>query len=296
MSLAELDPSDRSGGGALLLWGAAALAAIAAHAGVAAWVLRNPPVVPAEAAAPAAVMLDLAPAPVSPELAEPEISERNFDAPEIAAPQPDAMTTPSVTTPADMPVPPTPPGALATPVTDAAPQIEMPPVVPEAEVAVSRPVARPKDLRRADPAERAPQPQRATRQPAREPSRDPPAQAARRASAAAPPAETAAAAQTSRGSSGAVTPAQWQSRLMAHLERRKRYPPSSRARREEGVAHVRFAIDAKGNVTSVRLARSSGHVALDEEVVALVRRSSPVPAPPPGAPLDITAPFQFRIR
>src|SRR5690606_2548112 len=85
------------------------------------------------------------------------------------------------------------------------------------------------------------------------------------------------AAQQSSSGVSAVSEARWQSRLIAHLERRKRYPSASRSRREEGTVHVRFKIDDRGNVLSVSLARSSGHPALDEEVLALVRRASPVP-------------------
>ena len=117
-----------------------------------------------------------------------------------------------------------------------------------------------------------------------------------RAQTQAPAAEKVAAPTNASGASGAVSPAKWQSRLMAHLERRKRYPAGARRRREEGTAHVRFAIDDGGNVRSVELVRSSGHSELDEAVVALVRRASPVPAPPPGAPHEITAPVRFNIR
>ena len=68
---------------------------------------------------------------------------------------------------------------------------------------------------------------------------------------------------------------------MAHLERHKRYPPGARQRRKEGVVHVRFTIDPGGNLQTVQLARSSGHPELDDAVLALLRRASPVPAPPP---------------
>ena len=95
---------------------------------------------------------------------------------------------------------------------------------------------------------------------------------------------------------GAVSPARWQSRLMAHLERRKRYPSGARSRREQGTAYVRFTIDERGNVLSASLARSSGSAELDAEVLSLVRRASPVPAPPPGVNRTITAPVQFRLR
>ncbi|MFH0299982.1 energy transducer TonB [Bradyrhizobium sp. 31Argb] len=80
---------------------------------------------------------------------------------------------------------------------------------------------------------------------------------------------------------------------MAHLERRKRYPPSTQSRGERGVAYVRFTIDDRGNVLSASLARSSGFAELDQEVLALVRRASPVPAPPAGANRAITAPVRF---
>ena len=62
------------------------------------------------------------------------------------------------------------------------------------------------------------------------------------------------------------------------------------------MAQVRFRIDAQGHVLGVALARSSGFPELDAEVLAMVRRASPVPAPPPGAPLDLTVPVQFRVR
>jgi protein TonB len=83
---------------------------------------------------------------------------------------------------------------------------------------------------------------------------------------------------------------------MSHLERHKRYPSGPRLRREEGVAQVRFTIDDSGRVLSVQLARRSGNAELDAEVLALVRRASPVPAPPSGVPRTITAPVAFRLR
>src|SRR5690606_25661826 len=52
----------------------------------------------------------------------------------------------------------------------------------------------------------------------------------------------AAAPQTNRGAAS-VSPARWQSRLLAHLERRKRYPSQARRQRQEGIAQVRFTID-----------------------------------------------------
>ncbi|MBK0032592.1 energy transducer TonB [Erwinia sp. S43] len=106
----------------------------------------------------------------------------------------------------------------------------------------------------------------------------------------------AARQSTSGLFSSSVTPATWQARLMAHLERRKRYPADARSRGETGTVYVRFSIDDAGNVLSITLARSSGHGELDDEVLSLVRRASPVPAPPSGANRTITAPVQFSVK
>ncbi|WP_245304242.1 TonB family protein, partial [Hoeflea olei] len=106
-----------------------------------------------------------------------------------------------------------------------------------------------------------------------------------------------AARQNNAGmGTGAQSPARWQSRLMTHLERRKRYPSGARGRREQGTVQIRFTIDERGNVLSASLARSSGFPELDAEVLSLVRRASPVPAPPPGVNRTIIAPVEFSIK
>src|SRR5690606_35983410 len=88
----------------------------------------------------------------------------------------------------------------------------------------------------------------------------------------------------------------WQSRLMAHLERRKRYPYGARSRGETGIVYVQFNIDDTGNVLSQKIARSSGFLELDNEVLSLVRRASPVPKPPLDAPRTIIAPVEFIVK
>lgn len=103
----------------------------------------------------------------------------------------------------------------------------------------------------------------------------------------APPAAVAASAQT------------WEGTLLAHLERRKRYPVEARAQRREGVAHVRFTMTREGRVLSAVLERSSGHPALDREAVALLRRAQPLPKPPPeipGDPVSLSVPVEFFLR
>jgi periplasmic protein TonB len=294
--------ADRFGGGDVALWAGAAALAILAHAGVALWAVREPAPEPLAAAAPA-VMIDLAPAAAAPQAEKEQLSPDPVDAPEIEV----ASLAEALARPPDAPPPPPPDPTVETPAPEPPPIVEPPSPVAMADLPavaeplpempvqpVTRPVARPPDLevaRAEPPPETEPE-----REPEREPEPARASQAAVRAQTRAPVAERAAAPENARSSRGAVSPAKWQSRLMAHLERLKRYPAAARRRGEEGVVHVRFSIDAGGNVRSANLVRSSGHPELDQAVLALVQRASPVPAPPPGAPHDITAPVRFNIR
>lgn len=91
----------------------------------------------------------------------------------------------------------------------------------------------------------------------------------------------------------------WQGILRAHLERHKRYPSAAQARRQEGVATVRFAMDRQGNVLSARLERGSGFSRLDEESLELMQRAQPLPLPPPditGERIELVVPIQFFLR
>jgi len=61
----------------------------------------------------------------------------------------------------------------------------------------------------------------------------------------------------------------------------KKEPPK---RNDTGLAAVRFSFDGNGNITNVSLSRSSGNSAIDNYIVSAVKRASPIPAPPAGAP------------
>ncbi|HEV2507214.1 MAG TPA: energy transducer TonB [Mesorhizobium sp.] len=81
------------------------------------------------------------------------------------------------------------------------------------------------------------------------------------------------------GSAGSsVSPAQWKSRVGAHLMRYRR--SITAGRRGGGDALVRFTFNSGGSILSVALARSSGDKSLDDAAVSMVRRASPIPAPP----------------
>lgn len=77
---------------------------------------------------------------------------------------------------------------------------------------------------------------------------------------------------------GAVSPAQWQAAVIAHIRRFRQYPPGA-----SGSASVRvqLRINAQGVVRSASVAGSSGNAALDRAAIETVKRASPVPAPPP---------------
>lgn len=87
--------------------------------------------------------------------------------------------------------------------------------------------------------------------------------------------------------------------LSTWLERHKQYPQHARTRRQEGTVRLRFVLDRNGRVLTYSIVKSSGHRLLDDEVLALLRRASPMPVPPPELArerLEIVAPVSFRLR
>jgi len=96
-----------------------------------------------------------------------------------------------------------------------------------------------------------------------------------------------------------VSPQRWQSQVIAHINRNKRYPSSAQKRREEGVVQLQFVIDTAGNVQSSRIVRSSGFAELDQATLEMIRRASPVPAPPADigqSRITLTVPINFNLR
>lgn len=93
-------------------------------------------------------------------------------------------------------------------------------------------------------------------------------------------------------------PASWEAKLLAHLERHRRYPAASLARRDQGVAHVRFRMNRAGGVLEVVLIRSSGIPELDRAALATIRRAQPLPPIPDDRPdpLDLSVPVEFFLR
>ncbi len=87
----------------------------------------------------------------------------------------------------------------------------------------------------------------------------------------------------------------WQRELVAHLTRFKRYPGDAKGK--TGVAVVSFTLDRTGKIVSVTVARTSGHPALDRAALDMVRRASPLPAPPQAVTGDLwefAVPTEFK--
>ncbi|MDO8400527.1 MAG: energy transducer TonB [Bradyrhizobium sp.] len=91
--------------------------------------------------------------------------------------------------------------------------------------------------------------------------------------------------------------ATWQKQLVAHLDKHKRYP-AQRAQKSAEIM-VSFALDRMGRVLSASIVKGSGDAAFDEAALAMLKRSDPVPQPPPlvaDEGLNFTLPVIFRVK
>ncbi|SFJ83864.1 outer membrane transport energization protein TonB (TC 2.C.1.1.1) [Bosea sp. OK403] len=265
-----------------LRWSVAALVVASAHAG-AGWMILNWQ--QAEAAMgepPAAVMIELAPIAVAPETPPQEVAP----GPEMVEAQPEPAPervvekppeeTPREPEPVVTPVEPTPEVPL--PVMQPEPGIKLPemPQIADAPVVLPPPPPPPRPVVQRKPP--PPKPRMAERHKPVEPGRPQMRQTSAPPSAQAQTAPSMAAPSAGAASAPSVSPASWRGTLIAHLNRYKRFPGGA----SPGTVQVAFSIDRGGRVLSARLAGSSGDTILDEEAVAMVRRASPVPAPPQG--------------
>ena len=283
------------------------------HALVVVGILSWRQTVQVSAPPPAAVMIDLAPLPTAPspdeilsELPLPEpapvelpdpVSELEID---LAEPVPVDLPEPVTELALDLPEPP--PIELPEQVSELA--IDLPELAqldlpePPQAVAPPPPPAKPRPPR--PQTRRPPAPQKPAEQEpvqAERPPRQAPPQPVKSATAAAPPA-TSSNQQALQPLSKA--PPSWQGAVLGRFQRAIRYPRMAQMRRKEGVVSIVFRIDRAGHVLAVRLADSSGTEVLDEEALAMVKRVSPLPAPPAemmvADELSVAAPITFNLR
>jgi len=300
--------------GELALWSTAGMVVLTAHIAAAAVLLRQEPAPAADQGPPAAIMIELAAVPEAANTEEDEVSEEQVNSEVIVSKQAEPVEEPlpePIPEPLPEPVEPPPPEEVVEPVEPEPvepPPVEEPEIVEETPEPPPEPDVDPLEQQMLAALENVEVPLPVMRPPPPAPKKDPPrkvqakqqpqaSKAAREAKLQAKQSERAAASKTSEGKSApSVSPAKWQSRLMAHIRRRQRYPSSARANGETGTPQVRFRIDNGGNVISVSLIRSSGSATLDDAAVALIHRSSPVPAPPAGVSNTITAPIEYVLR
>jgi periplasmic protein TonB len=89
----------------------------------------------------------------------------------------------------------------------------------------------------------------------------------------------------------------WQKELIAHLDKHKRYPAERSQKSAEII--VSFELDRMGHVLSASIVKGSGDAVFDQAALAMVRRSDPVPQPPPlvaDEGLNFTLPVIFRVK
>jgi protein TonB len=108
---------------------------------------------------------------------------------------------------------------------------------------------------------------------------------------AVPPSEAKVAAGGS-GRTAVASLANYDGLVSAHL---RRHQPAARSGGASGSGAVTFSLSGSGSVTSVRIARSTGAAVLDQEILAMVRRASPFPAPPDGQSKSFTVPLNFAV-
>jgi protein TonB len=187
------------------------------------------------------------------------------------------------------PAPPPPP-KVVTPQPPA--PVEEPPLpklveAPKPKIAVAKPV-KPKPKPQPPKPEKKPEPPQ-EKPPAEEVVDTPPSTA--------PPQKSQAPAPSIATNSKALPT--WQSDLLRHLSKYKRYPEDARRRGLQGINRLRFVVDAEGKILSYSLAGGSGSAALDRATLEMIRKAQPVPKPPQellnNGSIEVVAPFVYSL-
>ncbi|BDA86406.1 hypothetical protein Sa4125_39480 [Aureimonas sp. SA4125] len=309
----DLRALEASGSGAWR-WGLAASVVAAAYGGLVWLAFAMPPPEGTIGEINEAVMIELEPVTAEVEAPPPAPEPVEEPAPEVAEAPAEPVAPPPEPAPEPLPTPepvveePPPevtPPPPEPPVTRPPPEPPLPePPPPEPEIVEPEPLPEPEEIvpdlpaveTEAEAILNAPipmaRPTPPRPQPIRKEVRKPPPpkkktvaeKPARREVTRATPRRTATTERSdsapARNASSAprVSPASWQRRAVSHFRKfRRKVTISTR-----GVARVAVTIDRGGRVVSARLASSSGNGDFDAEAIALVRRASPIPAPPEG--------------
>jgi protein TonB len=253
-----------------LRWTACLALVVVVHA-TALLLLRRtiPAIVPAT---PEAIMMDLTPEPAAPPQPEQRTPPEPAQPEQLIPPQPEQLTPPEPPPPQPAPPDPTPPEPL--PIPDVAPpvshaEVPLPPPRPH----IQRPAPRPAMVK--------PVPQ-------------PPAVIQSQPAPVSPPTPSAPPAPPSP-----QVKASWESQLVAHLARFKRFPAAAQRRGEQGVVTVRLMIDHTGIVLAMAIVQGSGYADLDAEAQAWMTHAQPLPRFPPemtAQQTQVVVPLHFILQ
>ncbi|HDS1736457.1 MULTISPECIES: energy transducer TonB [Pseudomonas] len=186
------------------------------------------------------------------------------------------------------PAPPPPPKAAPKPPVE----VEEPPMpklveAPKPKIAIPKP---PKPKAKPQPPKPEKKPEPVKDEPTKEEVVDTPPSTA--------PAQKSAAPAPSISSNSNALPT-WQSDLLRHLAKYKRYPEDARRRGLQGINRLRFVVDAEGKVLSYSMAGGSGSAALDRATMEMIRRAGNVPKPPAellnNGTIEVVAPFVYSL-
>jgi protein TonB len=146
------------------------------------------------------------------------------------------------------------------------------------------------------PVKKPPPPKVKRKEPPPEPIETPPA----------PPVETAAVPAPAPAPRIATRPdpspnimAMYGARVSAHVQKNLRYPLASLRRNERGTAYVVLTLNKDGRILSYRLETGTHRRLLDEEAIAVVVRSNPMPPFPPEidrSEMELRLPVVFNLR
>ena len=83
------------------------------------------------------------------------------------------------------------------------------------------------------------------------------------------------------------------------ISKQKRYPRIAQMRGWQGEIIAILEIDGQGNLITSKIDKTSGFKILDKEVIAMIKRASPLPAPPlelQSKVLTINVPISFKLQ
>ncbi len=216
----------------------------------------------------------------------------NWPAPQAIELPPAAMMVEMA--PLPEPAPPPPPQVVTppqppTPVEE--PELPKVAEAPKPEIAIAKPKPKPvKPKPKAEPPKPVKKPEPVREEPPAQRTVDTPPTTA-------PPAKSAAPAPSIASNSNALP--SWQSDLLRHLSKYKKYPEAAKRSGREGVNRLRFVVDGEGKVLSYEIIGPSGNAALDRATLEMISKAQPLPKPPAellsNGTMEVIAPFVYSL-